>query len=75
MRTRIKVPVRAHIHLHNRAMNRLAIPLLVCALEIELFHVMVEGEECDVHLSAHDGWLSIAEGKDGCGEALIWRVP
>lgn len=74
MRTRINAPVRAHIHLHNKAMNRLAIPLLDDALKAGLVPVMVEGRALELHLSAHDGWLSLQEGKDGWLEALIWRV-
>lgn len=74
MRKRIDVPVRAHIHLHNRAMNQLAVPLLVDALKAGLVTVMMEGRELDLHLSAHDGWLSLREANDGYVEALIWRV-
>lgn len=74
MRTRINVSVRAHIHLHNKAMNRLAIPLLDDALKAGLAPVMVDGRELELHLPAHDGWLSLQEGKDGWIEALIWRM-
>lgn len=75
MRARIKVPVRAHIHLHNRAMNEDAIQLLVDALEFGLVKVVIEGDYLDHHLPAYDGWISLQEGVDGWVEALIWRVP
>ena len=75
MRTRIDVPVRAHIHLHNRAMNKDAIELLVGALEFRLVKVMIEGKHLEHHLASYDGWISLQEGVDGWVEALIWRDP
>lgn len=61
--------------MHNRTMNQLAVPLMVGTLKEGLFPVMVEGHDFYRHLSAHDGWLSLQEGRDGYVEALIWRVP
>lgn len=75
MRTHINVPVRAHIHLHDRAMNEDAIELFVAALEFGLVKVMIEGEHLEHHLASYDGWISLQEGMDGWVEALIWRDP
>lgn len=75
MRTRIDVPVRAHIHMHNLAENRRASPLMVDVLKASLVAAVVEGDELDLHLSGHDWWVSLREGRDGWFEAVIWRVP
>lgn len=74
MRARIHAPVRAHIHLHNRAMNADAIQLLVGALEFGLVKVVMEGGYLEHHLASYDGWINLHEGVDGWVEALIWRV-